>query len=317
LSPAAYSMLADYFPREKLGRALGVYQAGAFFGAGIAFLIGGLVIRLAMGADDFVVPLVGTIRPWQLVFIAVGLPGIIVALLMLTVQEPARRGVTAGQKSGIPMKEIMAYVREHKRFFIAHFCGFSLLAVPITTILTWSPAYFGRVLGYSQPEAGFTLGMILIFFSPAGVYFGGWLVDILQRKGLVDAPMRVGIVAGILLLPLGYFATSGTNPDVAVAVFIPFIFCASLSMAVAPVTLQLVAPNQMRAQISATWMLVMNIITACIGPTGVGIVTAVVFADDLAVGHSLALVNCVSAPLAALILWKGLPAFRKAVAGNA
>ena len=44
LSPAAYSMIADYFPKEKLGRALGVYQAGAFVGAGIAFLVGGLVI---------------------------------------------------------------------------------------------------------------------------------------------------------------------------------------------------------------------------------------------------------------------------------
>jgi MFS family permease len=317
LSPAAYSMIADYFPKEKLGRALGVYQAGAFFGAGIAFLIGGLVIRLAMGAEDLVFPVVGAIRPWQVVFFVVGLPGLLVALLMLTVEEPARRGKMAGRDGGIPVKELLEFVRRHRRFFIAHFCGFSLLAIPITTILTWSPAYFGRVLGYSQPEAGLTLGLILILLSPAGVYFGGWMADALQKRGYVDAPLRVGIGAALMLLPLSFLATTGSSSTLAVIVFCPFIFCASISMAVAPTTLQIVAPNQMRAQISATWMLVMNILTAIIGPTGVGIITQYIFGDDQAVGYSLALVNCVSVPLAALFLWSGLKPFRAAVSDEA
>jgi MFS family permease len=317
LSPAAYSMIADYFPKEKLGRALGVYQAGAFFGAGIAFLVGGLVIRMAMGAEDLIFPLVGAIRPWQVVFFVVGLPGVLVALLMLTVEEPARRGKMAGRDGGIPVKELFEFVRRHRRFFIAHFCGFSLLAIPITTILTWSPAYFGRVLGYSQPEAGLTLGLILVLLSPAGVYFGGWMADALQKRGHVDAPLRVGIGAALMLLPLSFLATTGSSSTLAVIVFCPFIFCASISMAVAPTTLQIVAPNQMRAQISATWMLVMNILTAIIGPTGVGIITQYIFGDDQAVGYSLALVNCVSVPLAALFLWSGLKPFRAAVSDEA
>ena len=70
LSPAAYSMISDYFPKEKLGRALGVYQAGAFVGAGLSFLIGGLVIRFAMGSPDLSLPLVGAVAPWQVVFIS-------------------------------------------------------------------------------------------------------------------------------------------------------------------------------------------------------------------------------------------------------
>lgn len=317
LSPAAYSMIADYFPKEKLGRALGVYQAGAFFGAGIAFLVGGLVIRLAMGADDLNLPILGAVHPWQIVFFVVGLPGILVAFLMLTIEEPARRGKMAGVDGGISVKELFGFVRRHRRFFIAHFCGFSLLAIPITTILTWSPVYFGRVLGYSPPEAGLTLGLILIVLSPAGVYFGGWLSDALQKRGHVDAPLRVGIGAALLLLPLGFLATTGSSSTLAVIVFCPFIFCASLSMALAPATLQLVAPNQMRAQISATWMLVLNIVTALIGPTGVGLITEYIFGDDQAVGYSLALVNCLSVPLAALLLWSGLKPFRAAVSGQA
>ena len=314
LSPAAYSMIADYFPREKLGRALGVYQAGAFVGAGIAFLVGGLVIKLVAGSDNLVLPIIGAVRPWQMVFFAVGLPGVLVALLMFTVDEPVRRGKLAGHEAGIPLADVLAYVKKHRRLFLAHFFGFALLAVPITTILTWAPAYFARVLGYTRPEAGLTLGLILIVLSPAGVYFGGWLVDALQKRGYSDATFRVGIAAGLILLPLSFLSTTIADARITVALFCPFIFCASVSMAVAPAALQMVVPNQMRAQVSATWMLVLNLVTAGLGPTAVGFISAMVFADDMQVGAAIALVNCVSVPLAALALWAGLKSFRSAVA---
>ena len=83
-------------------------------------------------------------------------------------------------------------------------------------------------------------------------------------------------------------------------------------MAVAPAALQMVVPNQMRAQISATWMLVLNLVTAGLGPTAVGFISAIVFADDMKVGSAIALVNCISVPLASLALWTGLKSFRAA-----
>jgi MFS family permease len=317
LSPAAYSMIADYFPREKLGRALGVYQAGAFVGAGLAFLVGGLVIQLVAGTENLVLPIIGAVRPWQMVFFVVGLPGVLVAGLMFTVDEPARRGKLAGHDAGIPLADVLAYVKKHRRLFLAHFFGFALLAVPITTILTWAPAYYSRVLGYTHPEAAFTLGLILIFLSPAGVYFGGWLVDALQKRGYSDATFRVGIGAGLILLPLSFLSTTIADARITVVLFCPFIFCASISMAAAPAALQMVVPNQMRAQISATWMLVLNLVTAGLGPTAVGFISAIVFADDMQVGSAIALVNCFSVPLAALVLWTGLKSFRAAVAERA
>jgi MFS family permease len=313
LSPAAYSMIADYFPKEKLGRALGVYQSGAFVGAGISFLVGGLVIRYVMGADELTLPLIGVIRPWQMVFFAVGLPGIVVALLMATVAEPERRGRLTSRGDGIPLGDVLNYVRDHRRLFIAHFCGFALLAVPITTILTWVPTYYTRVLGFTLPETALKLGSILVVLSPAGVYFGGWCVDFLQRRGYADATFRVGIGAALALLPLAYFSTTTTDPEIATWLFGPFVFAASISMAAAPATLQMVAPNEMRAQISATWMLVLNIVTAGIGPTAVGAISSYVFVDDMAVGTSIALVNCLSVPIAGLALWSGLAALRGAV----
>ena len=93
LSPAAYSMIADYFPEEKLGKAIAVYQSGALFGSGIAFIIGGAIVGLIVNSNATSLPFLGELQPWQLAFIIVGLPGVLMALVMLTVKEPKRTGI--------------------------------------------------------------------------------------------------------------------------------------------------------------------------------------------------------------------------------
>ncbi len=312
LSPAAYSMIADYFPREKLGRALGVYQAGAFFGAGLSFLVGGLVIQAVAKAGAISLPVLGDVKAWQVVFFTVGLPGVLVALLMLTVREPTRRGQLAAGGAGIPLGDVLRYATQRWRVFILHFLGFALLAVPITTIITWAFVYFTRVLAFTAPEAALRLGGMLLILSPLGVYSGGWLADYLQRRGFRDATLRVALFAAAGLLPLSAVSAAVTDRDTVIALFGPLIFFASLSMALAPAALQVVTPNQMRGQVSAVWMLVLNLVTAGAGPSAVGVITDYVFANPLAVGKSIALVNCLAVPLAALTLWAALKPFRKA-----
>jgi MFS family permease len=313
LAPAAFSMISDLFPRDKLGRALGVYQAGAFVGAGAALLVGGAVIAMIKLSGAQVLPIVGQVEPWQIVFFVVGLPGLLVAALMVTVPEPARRGVPAGQGAAMALREVLGRARANWRVYVPHFVGFALLAVPITTTLTWAPVYFGRVLGYSPPQTGLVLGLIVALLSPAGVYAGGWLADRLMKRGYRDAMHRVGLMAASLLFPLCLFATTGSNRMLATALFCPLTFCASLSLACAPAALQVVTPGPMRAQISAVWMLCLNVITAIVGPTAVGLIADQVFGDRMAVGSSLALVNCTSIPLAALALWLGRRPFAAAV----
>ncbi len=318
LSPAAYSMIADLFPREKLGRALGVYQAGAFFGAGLAFLAGGLVIRMvATDAGGHALPFIGDVRSWQLVFFIVGLPGILVAALMWTVPEPQRRGRPVLGHVPMAFAEVLGYMARHRGVYVLHFIGFSLLAMPITTVAVWSPAYFGRVLGYTPPQAGLTLGLILLVLSPLGVYLGGWLADLLQQRGRRDATLRVALLSSALLLPTLLAATLNTDPARAVLLFAPFVFCASLTMAVAPAALQVVTPNALRAQVSAMWMLVLNLVTALFGAWVVGHVTDAVFADPQAVGRSMALVNGISVPLGALALWLARRPFQALAATHA
>lgn len=95
LSPAAYSMLADYFPPERRARAMSIYTSGVYIGSATAFIVGGLVIQATSQAGEVVFPLLGSFKPWQAAFIFVALPGIPLVALMYTVREPLRRGLQA------------------------------------------------------------------------------------------------------------------------------------------------------------------------------------------------------------------------------
>ena len=81
LSPAAYSLLTDYFPKERLSTALSVYSSGIYMGGGLALIIGGLVIKAVSAPELWTLPIVGAVEPWRTVFFAVGLPGLLIALL--------------------------------------------------------------------------------------------------------------------------------------------------------------------------------------------------------------------------------------------
>lgn len=92
LSPAAYSLISDYFPPERRARAISAYAMGPYLGSGLALIIGGQVIEAASRMGPFTIEGLGTFAPWQAVFFAVGLPGVIIALLFLLIREPERRG---------------------------------------------------------------------------------------------------------------------------------------------------------------------------------------------------------------------------------
>ena len=94
LSPSAYSIITDYFPKEKLATAISVYSMGIYIGSGMSYLLGGMVVRFASAKELWTLPFVGGVRPWQFIFLAVGLPGLLATALLFTVREPFRRGIT-------------------------------------------------------------------------------------------------------------------------------------------------------------------------------------------------------------------------------
>jgi MFS family permease len=317
LSPAAYSMIADLFPASRLGRALAVYTLGAFAGIGLAYLIGGAVVGAVSNAPPMTLPVVGEIRPWQLVFFVVGLPGALVALWMLTVPEPLRRHAKrAGPEGSIAdaLRECLVHMRKHWQSYASHLAGFALLGLVFNAAIAWGPTYFIRVFQLAPARAGFTVGMLLLVFGTLGVLAGGWLTDLLGARGQPEAAMRVGFISAICTLPLA--ATSTLVPVMAlgVALFAGLVFFTSMPFGAAAAAIQLITPPRMRATASAIYLCVLNLVGLGLGPTLVAVFTDFVFVDDAAVGKSLAAASILATVPAIVIFWWGLPHFRRAAA---
>jgi len=311
LSPAAYSMIADSFPPEKLGRALSVYTLGAIAGIGIALIIGGAVIGTVTTASDMTLPLVGTLRPWQLVFFIVGLPGLLVSLWILTLREPARR--LPPTRDGAGLRPLLRYMGPHWRAYTAHLAGFALLGIVLNSLTAWTPSHFIRSFGQTPGQAGFWLGTLIAIFGTSGIVAGGWWSDRAQRLGRPDGPMRAGVVSAAGSLLFGVAAPLAGSLELTLVLYAPLLFFSTFAYGAAPAAVQMMTPAPMRAVASAIYLFFLNLVGMGLGPLVTAAVTDYVFRSDLAVGRSLALVIGVSAGLSALLLAWGCRHFRATV----
>lgn len=311
LSPAAYSMLTDYFPKDKLGRALGVYQVGAFGGAGLAFMIGGTVIA---ATSDLVVhvPLVGEAAGWQLAFWIVGLPGVLVALWMMTVPEPPRKGRTS--TAAVPIADVVRHLRVNLRTYGGHFAGFSLIGLVFNGFVAWIPTLFIRRHELATSEVGLWVGGALFLFGSIGIICGGLLSDALTRRGRTDATLLAGLLGGVLMIPFAVAGPLMPTPGLALMAFAGFFFFSSFPFAGAVAAIQLVTPATMRAQASALFLFCLNMIGIGFGPTAIALLTDVGFGDQMMIHLSLAIVAAVAGPLGCLAVWSGLAPFRRSLA---
>lgn len=317
LSPAAYSMIADLFPRERLGRALGVYSTGVFLGAGLAFIIGGLVVKMVTVADTVWLPLFGEIRPWQATFILVGLPGILIGLLVLTFPEPARHGVAAAIPRGRPFADVFTFIGAHRRTFIAHFLGFSLAAVVFNGFVAWAPTQWIRDFGLAPGQVGIRLGLIILVFGPAGIVCGGLLSDWYTRHGRLDGTMRAGLVGVVGLVLPAVLAPIMPTLGLTLVAYALFFFFSSFPYGAAAAALQVVTPNRLRAQVSALYLLCLNLIGIGFGPTIMAAIGEHLLGGPQHLGRAMAITAGIVTPVAAFALYRGLAPFRESARSTA
>ena len=267
LSPSAYSIITDYFPKRKLGVALSVFSTGIFLGSGFALAIGaGLVAQLPKGGT-INVPLLGNIYHWQKLFLLIGLPGLVISLLMLTIKEPARKDVmrTEGGQEKLSLSESFKIVFKHPKIFLGVCVGTAFTAFASYGCTAWIPTYFFRTFGWAIPKAGLTYGLVLLAGSVLGILWGGWYADHLKNKGYHNGRLRIGMIAGAMIL-VSCFIPLVSNPAIVMALlFVPSFFIAS-PMGASTSVIQELMPNQVRALASAIFLFLINMIGLGLGP---------------------------------------------------
>ncbi|PWB15254.1 MFS transporter [Acinetobacter sp. AM] len=317
LSPAFYSIVADLFPKEKLGRALGLYAIGAFIGSGLAFLIGGYVIGLLKNVNLVTLPLIGEIKTWQLTFMIVGLPGVLLALLMiLTVREPERKGLKIGQDGQVlkaSFKNSIAFIKTHKKTFFCHFIGFSFYTMMLYALLGWAPAFYMRNHGLDASQTGYILGTIILIANTSGALFCGWLIDWFSKRGYSDAAIRSGMIGCAALIIPSVLFTQVDNMYLSFALIFVAMFFSTFPIPASAAATQMLTPNQLRAQVSAKFLLVSNLIALGIGTTAVALITDKYFQNTVMVGNSISIVNAVAGVLGTFLLYKGCQYYRDSI----
>ncbi len=314
LTPSALSLITDYFPKDKRGRAIGFYNMGISLGVGIAMIFGGYVIHYVQHASPWVLPVVGELYQWQSVFIIVGLPGLLIAALMLTVKEPSRKGLlkTGENSSALSIRYILNYLLERRRVFISLFVGMSVVTILGYAYFSWVPTMFIRTFAWSIKDVGLTYGLILLVFGPIGVNFAGWLADKLHKKGYTDAHLRTVLCGVLISLPGATLMPLMPTETLAVVMLIPANLGPAIATAAGASSLMMIIPNQMRGQVSALYLFVISILGLTLGPTAVALVTDYVFADESALRYSIAVVSFISACVSSVLLYYCLRYYREA-----
>lgn len=291
LSPPALSLIKDTFRPEKLGRAIGIYSAGISCGSGVANVIGGTLYPALAAMGTITLPLLGTHDPWQAMFILVGLPGILVALAVLVIKEPPRRG-SADMLVPVSFPATLTFVRARWRTYGVLFVGLTSMTVCAYGLGFWAPEFLRRTYALNDGQFGHFLqwrGVIMAVTGLISVLVGGYLCDWFRRRH-ADGYLRVALI-GLCFLMLGYgLMPLMPTPELAIAMMIPATIGGALPTAAGSASVVAIAPPNMRAQIMALYYFVLNLVGLMVGPTLVGYLTDEVFGVETDLNKAMSLV---------------------------
>ncbi len=319
LTPAAYSLISDYFPPERIARPISVFTGSGFIGSGIALVGGGAVLAALQVYGPIVLPGVGALADWKAAFVIVSLPGLLVALLLwLTVREPPRSEAFAAVADDQPpaRRDLLEFLRARAGVIAPLFLGLSLLAAGQFAIGAWTPSFFIRTFGWTAARIGVAYGLLVALGGAFGVVAGGWLSDRMKARGVVDANLRVPVLAALAAAPLAIAFPLVASPQAAIALLVPLAILGPMPFGAGTAAIPALAPNRLRAQLVALYLLVANVVGVGAGPWLVARVTDGVFHDPAQLRYSLALVAPALMLSGAGLIWLALRPFRRIVGGT-
>lgn len=294
--PATYSLLGDSFPREKLPRAMAILNLGFMGGTALTLILGAGVIA-AVSKVHLVLPGLGLMKGWQMVFLAIGLPGLLIAALVLTITEPARRGVGGRAVAGaVPIRDVARFLIRNGRFYGCMFASMFINGVIIYGSQNFRAAFFARTYHWPAQQYGLDFGVASLVATPIGLAAGTLLCERWNRRHH-DGNMRVGLLAYLLAIPFNAGFTLMPNGWLAVT-------CgavgAGLALMAGPplvAAMQTITPSNVRAQVNSLYLLLFSGITGIVGPWFIGWLTDLQH-DETKLGLVIAVVSAIGLPIA-------------------
>lgn len=291
LGPAAISLLADYFPPVKRATVTSIYSMGIAIGAGGAALLGGYLAKFG----------------WREAFFVVGFPGVLVAILVILLREPARTTtettVAATLENDAPAigwKKLIA-----KPAFIYLCLGYALFGLATNNISIWGAIFYGRVMGVPIPTYGYWAGILTLAAGIPATLIGGILADKL-RKRRPGGRMYYGALLALVSIPCWFVLLYSETPYL----IFPFAFIALFSalgwLGAAAADSTEISGAKLRGLAVAIYFFTVNIAAYLIGANIIGLISDKLGATANPVMLRYALLLCPVCCLAgAICLWLG------------
>ncbi len=306
LTPAAHSLIIEQFPRERLSTAIASYSLGAVIGGGLATAVGGTVVHLVDEAGPVSVPIFGALQPWQMVFLAVGLPTIAMAFLALLVREYQRGKPDDAAKHASSARQFFTFCRATPAVFFGLPVAFGLLNIITNAYAAWIPTFMLRTYGWNIAEIGLAWGVQHIVAAAVGQIGGAMLVDRLYARGMLDAHVRYQWWGVMIAVPINIVALLSGNAWVFLILNAVYYVLCYPFLGYAVAALQLHTPAPLRGRLSAWFIAVITMMGSFIGAPLTAWLTQSVFDDKAMIGWSLITVSVVLAPMVVIMMmWVG------------
>ena len=312
VTPASWSLLADYFPEDKRALPVSIFLMGPYLGAGLSLILGAEVVGWASGLGTIELLFVGALAPWQLTFMLVALPGLLMVFLLPLLRDPPRTQRLTEAAEPLSWGEIAQYVWPRRGVFGAYLLGAPFIVLVLYALQAWVPSLLIRVHGLEIVEAGRYYGTIALVAGSAGVLSGPvaarWLAG---RMDPAVAPLVTSISSTCLLIPVLVSAGLAESLTWTLVFITGASYLVTFPLALFATGLQSASPNEMRGLMAGCFVLSTNLIGLALGPTSVALASDYIFGSPQAVGSSLALVGGTVLPMAVFLLWRGLAAIKQ------
>jgi MFS family permease len=281
LSPAAISIISDYFPPERRGTAVGLFLSGIAMGSGAAIVIGGAVLH-AVNAGLLAGTAFSGLSAWRAVLVLIGGPGLLWPLVILLIREPARdiaaRRIEVSPAAGIGSAW---WVRAAPVYLIV-----ATASLVDNAVGAWAPSLLIRGFGRNAADIGIELGLMLTAGFGGGVCLGGILADRARAAGGWPRKLLLCVGCAALILPVAFAMTARIFAVVLCA--IPVYFALSgIVTALGFSAILDVVPNRARGLAMSVSFFLNVAFGAGVGPTAVAVIGAVVFQGSGTLGPPL------------------------------
>jgi MFS family permease len=312
LHPLAVSLVADTVPRERRSNAFSVYLSAGAVGGLVALLGGGVLVGKLVKTGGATLPLLGRIEPWQGIFMAAAVPGLVLALVILAVmREPARESLP---EVALKADGATGFLRAYPRVSLALFAGISMIQMGAYTLTTWNIVLFERVHGWTAARTAVSLALTGGVASLIGCLMAGRMITALRRRGHLDAPLRLCLFAAVCFAVFAIAAVLSPSPTLALGLLPLASFWGYVPSVAGLTAIGEALPAGARARLAGLHTLANGLIANALGPFMVGFFSDRLFPAAEGIRFALALTLAIAGALGFAMVALGLADYRRRVA---